>query len=150
VDVIVEDYCLSSCANYVFPAARHKTVKPGAIVAWHGNYHHLFQTGQWRDDVPVRMRRTSESREQATKHVYKQVKHLVAIEKEFFHYIGVDEYLCWIGKQEPFNVPNYYFMSATDMARFGIDNVTLPPDFQNTDVSRFNMDIVFIRLIDKP
>ena len=36
---------LSSCANYVFPAGYHKTIGPGAIVAWHGNYHHLKQTG---------------------------------------------------------------------------------------------------------
>jgi hypothetical protein len=149
VDVHVEDYCLSSCANYVFPAARYKTVKQGAIVAWHGNYHHLLQTGLWHDDVPVRMQRTNESREQATNHVFKQVKKLVAIEQDFFQYIGVDEYLCWIGKQDPYNAPNYYFMSATDMARFGIDNVTLPPGYQDTDLSRFSMDIVYIRLRDK-
>jgi hypothetical protein len=149
VDVIVEDYCLSSCANYVFPAARYKTIKPRAIVAWHGNYHHLLHTGLWREEVQSRMQRNSESSEQATKHVFTQVKQLVAMEKEFFRQIGVDEYLCWIGKQDPYNAPNYYFMSATDMARFGIDNIKLPSDYRDSDVSRFDMDIVFIRLTDK-
>ena len=45
IDVSVTDYCLSSCANYVFSAGRKKIIQPGAIVAWHGNYRHLKLTG---------------------------------------------------------------------------------------------------------
>lgn len=41
IDIEVVDYCLSSCANYLFTAAFQKTILPGAVVAWHGNYHHL-------------------------------------------------------------------------------------------------------------
>lgn len=36
LDVRVVDYCLSSCANYVFPAGRRKIVGHGAIVGYHG------------------------------------------------------------------------------------------------------------------
>ena len=36
-DVEIVDYCVSSCANYVFVAARTKRVLPGGAVAWHGN-----------------------------------------------------------------------------------------------------------------
>ena len=34
--LVVAGPCLSSCANYVFLAARRKYVIPGGIVAWHG------------------------------------------------------------------------------------------------------------------
>ena len=75
VDIEVIEYCLSSCANYLFTAAFHKKILPGAIVAWHGNYHHLKQTGLWRDDIPTRMKRTRASREQARTYVLQQVNH---------------------------------------------------------------------------
>ena len=37
LDVVVDRACLSSCANYVFTAARKKEILPGAVVAWHGS-----------------------------------------------------------------------------------------------------------------
>ena len=37
LDVVVDTYCLSSCANYVFTAGRNKTIEEGAIVGWHGS-----------------------------------------------------------------------------------------------------------------
>ena len=37
LDVRVNRACLSSCANYVFPAGRNKVIAPGAVVAWHGS-----------------------------------------------------------------------------------------------------------------
>jgi hypothetical protein len=36
LDVKVLDYCLSSCANYVFPAGAHKTVSNFAMIGFHG------------------------------------------------------------------------------------------------------------------
>lgn len=36
LDVKVPDYCLSSCANYVFPAGRRKIVGNSAMVGFHG------------------------------------------------------------------------------------------------------------------
>ena len=37
IDVVVEELCFSSCANYVFPAAPRKTIRAHAIVGWHGS-----------------------------------------------------------------------------------------------------------------
>lgn len=34
---VVGDVCMSSCANYVFPAGRRKIVESGALVIWHGS-----------------------------------------------------------------------------------------------------------------
>ena len=146
LDIEVPDYCLSSCANYVFPAGRRKRIQTGAVVAWHGNYRHLQQTGLWRDDVTARMQRPGEDRQTASRYVRAQVAYLTGLEHDFFEHIGVDGMLCWIGKLPPYNVPDYYFLSTHDMARFGVDQVQVPPDYARTDVSRFTDSIVYIRL----
>lgn len=36
LDIKVMDFCLSSCANYVFPAALRKTVSNFAVIGYHG------------------------------------------------------------------------------------------------------------------
>ncbi len=146
VDIEVIEYCLSSCANYLFTAAFHKTILPGAIVAWHGNYHHLKQTGLWRDDIQSRMKRTGESRVQARTHVLQQVNNLVKLEQSFFKEIGIDEKICWIGKIPPYNVKNYYFLSVSDMHRFGVRNVTLTKNYEKTSVKKFIEHIVYLKL----
>lgn len=37
--VKVEDYCMSSCANYIFPAGVNKYIGNKALVAYHGGAH---------------------------------------------------------------------------------------------------------------
>lgn len=37
LDVVVDDYCFSSCANYIFTAGRNKVIRDDSIVAWHGS-----------------------------------------------------------------------------------------------------------------
>ena len=146
LDVTVTGVCLSSCANYVFPAARHKEIKAGAIVAWHGNYHHLALTGLWRDDVELRMQRDGEDEQTATRYVLAQVARLVALERDFFARIGVDEQVCRVGKMPPYNVADYYFLSVADMARFGITAVQAPDDYTATDMDGFAANIVYLQL----
>ena len=146
IDIEVIEYCLSSCANYLFTAAHHKMILPGAIVAWHGNYHHLKHTGLWKDDIPARMKRAGENHAQARARVLKQVNHLVKLEQSFFKEIGVDEKICWVGKIAPYNVRNYYFLSVSDMARFGIKYVAIQKDYEKTNVKKFTEHIVYLKL----
>lgn len=129
LDLVVAGECLSACANYVFTAARRKTVRPGSVVGWHGNYHHLEATGLWRDDIEARVARTGEDPTTAETAVRAQFARLVALERSFFATIRVDERLCWIGKLQPYAVANYYTLSAADMARFGVRAVSLPEDY---------------------
>ncbi len=142
----VRDYCFSSCANYVFPAAARKIIRPNAVVAWHGNYQHLYETGLWRDDIAKRIQRTGESRAIARQKVLAQVQRLVKQEKVFFKTIGVDQYLTWIGKMPPYSASNYYFLAPADMARFGVRQVQAPEDYPSTDTSKYNVALEFIRL----
>lgn len=146
VDVEVAEYCLSSCANYIFPAGNRKIIRAGAVVAWHGNYHHLKVTGGWRDDVTARMKHHGEDARTAEQEVHRQVERLVRMERQFFRRIGVDQYVCWVGKMPPYSVPNYYFLSRDDMARFGITDVHVPPAYEQTDVSGLGVAIEHIDL----
>lgn len=146
LNIEVPEYCLSSCANYVFPAGHHKSIGAGAVVAWHGNYNHLKQTGLWKDGIALRMERHGEDAATARAHVREEVDRLVRLERDFFARIGVNEYLCWIGKVSPYNAPNYYFLSTQDMARFGVTHVQAASDYENTDVSDFSDHIMYIKL----
>ena len=74
------------------------------------------------------------------------VERLVGLENDFFARIGVNEYLCWIGKAPPYNAPNYYFLSREDMAHFGVTHVQTPPGYESTDVSDFSDHMMYIKL----
>lgn len=37
LDVEVDAICFSSCADYIFPAGRKKTIQPASFVGWHGS-----------------------------------------------------------------------------------------------------------------
>lgn len=112
LDVEVPSACFSSCANYVFPAGRHKVVGFPGAVGWHGNIAHVLylqQTGQasWNDKELA------------------QARVLARREADFFRSIGVDGFVCWFGKIAPYHVHDAYYLSAEDMAGFGIHDVRM-------------------------
>jgi hypothetical protein len=149
IDIEVPEYCLSSCANYVFTSGRHKYVREGAVVAWHGNYNHLKQTGLWKDDITYRMERTGEDEDTASVMARALVDRLVEMEQAFFSMIDVNEFICWVGKMPPYNVPDYYFMSVEDMGRFNVLDVSVPTNYGETTNFMTNNDIQFISLDDE-
>ena len=112
LDVEVPKACFSSCANYIFPAGSRKRIGRLGAVAWHGNMAHVLYLQQhglanW-DEQQLRDARMLARREEA-----------------FFGRIGVDGLVCWFGKLEPYNVPDFYYLSVSDMERFGIQHVTV-------------------------
>ncbi|MDB5857347.1 MAG: hypothetical protein JWQ76_1036 [Ramlibacter sp.] len=110
--VEVPTACLSSCANYVFPAGSRKLLGRPDAVGWHGNMAHVLylqQSGQasWPPEPMA------------------QARALARREAEFYRGIGVDGFVAWFGKLAPYGVEDFYFLSAADMARFGIGDVTV-------------------------
>lgn len=110
LDVEVPESCRSSCANYIFPAARRKLVRPGAV-AWHGNMTHvmyLHRTGQgiWNEEQ------------------IEGARQLAAREADFYRRVGVDGFIAWFAKLPPYNVDDFYWLSVDDMKRFGLGDVT--------------------------
>jgi hypothetical protein len=120
LDVEVVGDCLSSCANYLFPAGNHKIISGPGVVGWHGNIQHLVYLHESGERVMVYP-------------TYQSMLATAQKEADFFAMIGVDPFICWFGKIAPFDVRNFYFLSVADMERFGIKNVTARQDYSDTD-----------------
>ncbi len=115
--LVVDRGCASSCANYVFTAARKKALKKNSVLIWHGNSFQESIDALVNEDldyaVEWRLR-----------------------EETFFREIGVDYNICIAGfeqisfwdklkaffTQRPIAGFDY---SLEDMQRYGIDNVSL-------------------------
>lgn len=137
LDVEVVGNCFSSCANYIFPAGANKSISGLGIVAWHGNMSHLlYMHAQGTKPLDAK--------------ALPEVQRLAKLEEAFFASIGLDEFICWFAKLEPYSVRNLYFLNADDMARFGIPEVKVRPDYEKTDVSAHNangvINLQFIRV----
>lgn len=125
MDVEVFGLCFSSCANYIFPAGKNKSITALGLVGWHGNMQHLLHlhgTGK----VPI------------TGAFLEEVTTLAAQEAEFYQTIGVDAFVTWFGKLPPYNVRDTYFLTPNDMARFGIRDVAVRADYAQTDLAPYN------------
>lgn len=125
MDVEVFGLCFSSCANYIFPAGKNKSITSLGIVGWHGNIQHLLymhSTGE----VPIQGDWLNE------------VTTLAAQETEFYKTIGVDSFVTWFGKLAPYSVPHTYFLAPSDMALFGLGNVAVRADYAQTDLSPYS------------
>lgn len=125
MDVEVFGLCFSSCANYIFPAGKNKSITSLGIVGWHGNIQHLLYMHQ-SGEVPIQGAWLDE------------VTTLAAQEAEFYKTIGADSFVTWFGKLAPYSVPHTYFLAPRDMAQFGLGDVAVRADYAQTDLSAFN------------
>ena len=145
LDVIVDEMCFSSCANYIFTAGKNKIIEKDAIVGWHGseqqdpfiaagygismeelyrrNYDEMLEWGE----IP-----SGESKEEFVQSMMMADEYDEADEPEYLDKIGVHLYLMVYGfLPDQFD---YYFSDDThfggwtfsieDMAKFGVHNVT--------------------------
>lgn len=116
LEVEVRNWCMSSCANYVFPSGTRKRIVEGAVVAWHGSPSHLHLldiTGKGSADPVIREYNAALSKREAA----------------FLRSTGVDPFVSWFGKVAPYNVPNFYALTVADMNAFGIKNVIAPQSY---------------------
>lgn len=127
LDVEVVGNCFSSCANYIFPAGARRTISGLGVVAWHGNMSHLLHMH-------------STGKKQIDAKEISEVRRLAGMENDFFNRIGMDQFISWFGKVEPYNIRNLYFLNAEDMARFGLTEVQVRPGYDKTDVSSHNVN----------
>jgi hypothetical protein len=135
LDVEVPQACLSSCANYVFPAGRHKVLGGPGAIGWHGNMTHVLH-----------LQRVGERRWSAGEIAAAQG--LAQRETAFFRRIGVDGFVCWFAKLPPYGVEEFYALTPQDMASFGIRDVSVrsgvppyaPPGVQMVRVDRAGLE----------
>ena len=84
----VNEYCLSSCANYVFSAANHHRISNHAVIGFHGG-----TTGMEKEITSFIDALPEEERELTKQNLEKYMKSAVIREQNFFEKIGVDQYL---------------------------------------------------------
>jgi hypothetical protein len=131
LDVVVDDFCVSSCANYVFTAGRRKVILPGSLVAWHGNAH----LAEGWDDI-AKMPASDQPRARA------HMRNLRTREKTFFQRIAVSECIARIGSTR-LDLHGFYTMSPQDMRRFGVRNVQGAPSAKHEVSERLRGEISF-------
>ena len=144
IDVVVENWCFSSCANYIFTAAKNKTIKANSIVGWHGSGQQtayvIQRTGttlhdhlSWSYDQFVTRRGiapSDEGRMEFIEGFKDNIPIEVMEEQEFLEKIGVSVDVMVYGLlPEPWKIWSGsgnlgWAFSIEDMAKFGIDNVT--------------------------
>jgi hypothetical protein len=138
VTVKVLELCFSSCANYVFTAARNKIVSNFAVVGYHGGLSSADFSPD-KDQEAMFAALPAEQRDAARKQFIEQIKAAIApkiqAEKAFFEEIGVQQRVTTLG-QTPYYEQRYdkteaigWSYSVADFARLGVNNITVvnPP-----------------------
>lgn len=158
INITIEDYCLSTCANYIFTAGYEKKILPRAIVAWHGN---SFQkTGLSEADIREKTKLFLQSlppeKRQGldvgsmVKKALQEMRNNQTRERAFFDKIGVNGQVCLLGQNEDSKVADFHILSVSDMKRFGINRVHVTSKYEDTNLARFNKKRERVRLIRLP
>lgn len=118
--VEVIDYCISSCANYIFPAGKYKYLNKNAILYWHGG---AFSSKI--DDVIE-----NETKEDGDlRRAY--LKKVQTMELEFYSKINVDKNIHSYGNSDScykkFRQEDFagFFYSLKDMNKMGLKKISV-------------------------
>lgn len=138
LDVEIDTYCFSSCANYVFPAGHTRLLERHASLMWHGGVTQPITTEELADvlDLTLADMQEQERRELLERHsraeliqqLQRSLAEIVARERRFFARIGVDQRITTLGHlYERELLPDADYMgwdfSLEDMARLGIGEI---------------------------
>ncbi|MEL5252840.1 hypothetical protein PTQ97_22975 [Serratia ureilytica] len=145
-NVQVQDYCFSSCANYIFPAGSTKYLSKGSQLGWHGG-----ATQQFSDDIVPK--------EQGDRKRFIQTLiELIKLENNFFNKITVnqlstvygltaDNYLEML-KSHNKNCKGWSY-SIDGLSAFGINNIVLldgewhpSPSYENSCIHTFEKVLI--------
>ncbi len=112
ISIYVDGLCASSCANYLFPAAKDKVIGPGALVGWHGS-----PASEHIDGIetlnPEQRRAFDKSRQQ-----------MIDRERRLFAELGIDPRLLCAGDRTIEHLGALgWTMPVASMAKFGLRNV---------------------------
>ena len=128
--VEVTDYCLSSCANYVFSAARQHRISNHAVIGYHGGTSGMEQqTRSFIEALP-------ENEQDPTRlNLEKYMKSAINREKKFFEKIGVNQQITTLGQSPKYEAlaekEDYsgWYYSLEGLTALGVSNIEVvnPP-----------------------
>jgi ATP-dependent protease ClpP protease subunit len=141
LQVQIDTYCFSSCANYVFPAGRTKLLAPHASLMWHGGVTQpitpeelaaaLDETLAGFPEEERRQLLEAHSRDELMQQLQQSLTAIVARETHFFRKLGVDQRITTLGhlyERELLKGGGYYMgwdFSLDDMARLGVHDISI-------------------------
>jgi len=126
--VKVEDYCMSSCANYIFPAGVNKYIGSKALVAFHGGAHsESFISNDESTLAPF----PEDKRESVKKAMDEALRihrdKTGKRETEFYKKIGVSKSINTLGQLGKYSNHgthyNGWYYSLEDLEKFGVNNL---------------------------
>lgn len=124
LDVRVPEYCLSSCANYVFTAGARKTVSSHAVVGFHGG---VSSTEFKLDEATQAMfdALTKAQQDAFWAKFREDTRPMVEREAAFFQRIGVDRAITTYGQASRFEhtAGNGWTYTREGFARFGVTGI---------------------------
>ena len=176
-DVHVRSLCVSSCANYIFPAGRNKVIEDGGVVSWHGSARQDYFFAE-RNGISVRkwlvdktagalLKDATQDPTQDGVHYTDQegfnrvIARLVAesealneLERAFYERIGVDADLPLYGhfpqRLEAIQGSGGWTFTLEDMAKFGLDGIAYEgSDAYPSDRARALHSLVLIEVDDR-
>lgn len=135
LDIKVMEYCMSSCANYVFPAGRRKVVSNFAVIGYHGGpssgqYGFTDDTQKMVDAMPPAQRKAF------LDDLDKSIRTDGEQERAYLRWLGVREDLSTLGQQDRYQQRNSadpnvlgWTYSLEGFAKFGVRDITVinPP-----------------------
>lgn len=141
LQVQIDTYCFSSCANYVFPSGRTRLLAPHASLMWHGGVTQPItpeELAQVLDATlagfPEEERRRlleEHSHDELLQQLQQSLIAIVARETYFFRRLSVDQRVTTLGhlhERELLKGEGYYMgwdFSLDDMARLGIRDISI-------------------------
>jgi hypothetical protein len=144
LSVSIADLCLSSCANYVFPAGRIKILAPSATLMWHGGATQPISEAQLNRLLDATLAGMSDTeRGQFMRHfsraallsdLERSLRNLIDREAEYFRMLGVDPRIATLGHIYESNVlaAGEYFIgwdySLEDLVTLGVHDVVVDGD----------------------
>lgn len=123
--VIVDGFCSSSCANYLFTAGYRKEIRKG-WVGYHGNITALLAQS-WEENAK-KMKEEYNLTDEQIEEMHQRLMNSAKLEKDYFAKIGVDQSLfdrTQIPDKGMGNGINYTFLvpKPETFKRYGITNV---------------------------
>jgi len=124
LNVEVNDYCFSSCANYVFPSGMKKIIGKNAIIGFHGGASSTEFDDSELDTLP------EEERKAILVFMAEYLQHALKREALFFSMIGVEQKITTLGQNEAFSKFDeadfkgwYYSIDA--LTKLGVTNISV-------------------------
>ncbi|MFZ6680986.1 hypothetical protein [Undibacterium sp. Tian12W] len=139
IEVEVPSLCMSSCANYVFTAAKTKIIRPSALVIWHGSAEQwtIREMNKKYEDYLALSLAGKASAEQiaylgSDKLRYEGSNLLLSEQRQFFKKINVNEYITRLG-HEPVFYKRVWVATVGVMNKMNIQNISAPAGYGNID-----------------